>query len=450
MQDSPLVSRERSLALACEAAGIGTWQWEMATDQLHYDSVARRICGIPEGGPVARDLVRHLIHDDDQERVTQITAAALDPVRRQRAIYKCRIRRPADGAIRWLRATGTAEFSHDGADAHPVHYLGTVQDVTLEEESAAQLRESEARLRLAMDAADLAVWELDTASGRLTPSPELNRLLGFEEDASPTLEEARSRYAPGERERVAAEGEAVRASGGDRMQTAARFRMPDGTERHLLIRAQVAPSSQGPAPRVIGVLADITEARQRELRLELLNRELRHRLLNLITVLSAIVRRTLEGSERQALLLGRLHAFGEGVQAMLQERRDAAELSDLLQRIISPFDGDRRIKFDGPRLQLSPNSATACALAFHELATNALKYGALRDPAGRVTVSWTVGDGRACVIWEETVSNPIAIPQTTGFGSTLVTKLLFHPPDNAHLAFEETGVRCILNVTVEV
>jgi PAS domain S-box-containing protein len=421
----------------------------MAADALHYDPVARSICGIPEEGPIPRDLVRRLIHDDDQARVTEVTAAALDPALRRPAVYRCRIRRPSDGAVRWVRATGTAEFASEGPDAPAIRYLGTVQDVTLEEESAAQLRESEARLRLALDAAGLALWELDTASGQLTPSAELNRLLGFPEDAAPTLEEARSRYAPGEQDRVAAEGAAIRAAGGDRMQTTARFLMPDGSERHLMIRAQIAPSSDGPAPRVIGVMADVTEERLRELRLEVINGELRHRLLNLIAVMSAIVRRTLEGSDRQAVLQGRLQAFGEGIQAMLQAKEDAAELSDLLKRIIQPFDDHDRISFEGPRLQLAPTSASACALAFHELATNALKYGALHDPEGTITIRWTSSGGRARVLWQERTLQPITVPERTGFGSALITRLLFRAPDTARLEFEDTGVRCILDLTVE-
>ncbi len=449
MNGSSLVSRERSLTLACEAAGIGTWQWDMAADALHYDPVARAICGIPEEGPVPRDLVRRLIRDDDQARVTEVTAAALDPARRMPAVYRCRITRPSDGAVRWVRATGTAEFAGDDPHAAAVRYLGTVQDVTHEEETAAQLRESEARLRLAMDAAGLALWEVDTATEQLTPSAGLNRLLGFPDDSMPTLEEARSRYAPGEQERVAAEGAAIRAAGGDRMQTTARFLMPDGSERHLMIRAQVAPLSGGPSPRVIGVVADVTEERRRELRLEIINGELRHRLLNLIAVMSAIVRRTLEGSDRQAVLQGRLQAFGEGIQAMLQAKEDAAELSDLLRRIIQPFDDHDRITFDGPRVQLAPSAASACALAFHELATNALKYGALHDPEGTVTIKWTASGGRAHVCWQERTALPITAPEKSGFGSALITKLLFQAPDTARLEFGEGGVRCVLDLTVE-
>jgi two-component sensor histidine kinase len=288
------------------------------------------------------------------------------------------------------------------------------------------------------------------ATGTLTPSPELNRLLGFPPEARPTAEEARSRYAPGERERVAAEGEAIWAAGGDRIQTTARFVMPDGSERHLLIRAQVKPGSGGDAPRVIGVLADVTEAERREKRLQLVNRELHHRLLNLISVISVIARRSFSDEAERERFEGRLQAMGLGIRATLGGDGGAAELPDLLHRITDPFEeAVRRIQVEGPRMRLPAVAASACAFAFHELATNAMKYGALRDPAGAIAVSWTRAGGRARIEWRETLGVPLAPPEAVGFGSTLITRMLFRPPDSAAFEFTATGVLCRLDVGIE-
>lgn len=445
-----LIPPNRSLRLACEAADIGTWQWDMAQDQLHYDPVARKICGLPAEGPVPRELARELVHVEERDRVSALSSAALDPVRRERAIYLCRITRASDGAVRRIRATGQARFDRRGPSGRAVHYLGTVQDITDESEAEERLQQSEARLRLAMDAAGLAVWEVDLASGTLTPSPELNRLLGFPANALPTLEDARSRYAPGERDRITAEGDAIRAAGGDRIQTTARFIMPDGSEKHLLIRAQIAPGAAGPNPRVIGVLADVTEARSREERLNLVNRELHHRLLNLITVISAISRKTITDPAESRKLQDRLRAMGEGIRTTLGGNLASADLMDLLTKIAEPFEEAKgRFQIEGPSIRLPAGSAGACALAFHELLTNALKYGALSDPRGAIEVKWQTSGDRAQIQWSETLGRRLSGPRSAGFGSTLITKLLFHPPDTASIEYRESGVLCRLDVTAE-
>ena len=250
---------------------------------------------------------------------------------------------------------------------------------------------------------------------------------------------------------MTAEGDAIRAAGGDRIQTTARFLMPDGSERHLLIRAQVAPGATGPTPRVIGILADVTEARLREERLSLVNRELHHRLLNLITVISAISRNTISNPVARMNLQGRLRAMGEGIRTTLGSNLAAADFAMLLNRVAEPFEETKgRFEVDGPPLRLSAGSAGACALAFHELLTNALKYGALQDPHGEIKVKWKTDGDRARIEWRETLGTRLTPPISAGFGSTLITKLLFHPPDTAAIEYRESGITCRLDVTAEL
>ena len=126
------------------------------------------------------------------------------------------------------------------------------------------LRESEQRLRLAIDAGRLAIWEYDVASGQIKPSPELNELLGFPRDDVFDIVEARTRYYPGDRERLQAAGQAALASGNRFFQVEFRFRRPDEIYRWLQLRAEILCDGEGRPRSVVGVLLDIDERRRTE------------------------------------------------------------------------------------------------------------------------------------------------------------------------------------------
>ncbi|MEO5806148.1 PAS domain-containing protein [Devosia sp.] len=161
-----------------------------------------------------------------------------------------------DGAYRWHIARAVPIPGKSGA---PLRWIGTNTDIDEQKRSAQALAESEARLRLAIGAGQLAVWELDLATLRITPSPALNQLYGFPPDASPSTEDYLSRYAPGERERVDRLGAEASARGDAEIEVEVRHIWPDGTEKWLLIRALTLGADQAGPARVIGVAIDITE-----------------------------------------------------------------------------------------------------------------------------------------------------------------------------------------------
>src|SRR5690606_35449772 len=140
---------------------------------------------------------------------------------------------------RWIMAYGEAFFDR-AEPPDPVNYIGTFQDITEQIEFQNRVMNSEARLRMAMEAGGLAVWELDTTSDKITPSPELNALFGFGPDALPTAEELRARYAPGERERVQKLGAEAAARGENRIGVEVKLALPDESSRWVLIQAQMA------------------------------------------------------------------------------------------------------------------------------------------------------------------------------------------------------------------
>jgi PAS domain S-box-containing protein len=142
--------------------------------------------------------------------------------------------------------------------------VGTLQDVTEHWQLREQRFASEARLRLAIEAGRMAVWEVDLASDVVTGSPELNQLLGFPRDAKPTVEEMRAFYYPGEGERLRGIGQAALARGERFFEAEFRYLWPDGSVRWLLLRAEVLLDAGRQPLRVIGVLLDVTDRRRTE------------------------------------------------------------------------------------------------------------------------------------------------------------------------------------------
>jgi PAS domain S-box-containing protein len=135
------------------------------------------------------------------------------------------------------------------------------RDWTERAEAERALRESETRLRLAVEAGRLAVWEFDAVRGELKPSPELNEMLGFARDAAPTLEHLRAGYLPGEQQRVQAAGQEALARGERFFQVEYRYRRADGPVRWMLLRAEILFAADRTVAGVVGVLLDVTERR---------------------------------------------------------------------------------------------------------------------------------------------------------------------------------------------
>jgi PAS domain S-box-containing protein len=160
-----LASRQlgRRLDIALLASGIGIWEWDLATHHFTFTTRARDIFGF-ETGPVTRERLQEAIHPEDVPEVLRLSSAALDPLVRSRSTYRYRIRRQTDGAVRWIEAHGEAVFQVRNGQEAAQSYIGTFEDITPAVEREQQLAEESARLALALEAGQLAVWELDVLS----------------------------------------------------------------------------------------------------------------------------------------------------------------------------------------------------------------------------------------------------------------------------------------------
>ena len=113
----------------------------------------------------------------------------------------------------------------------------------------------------------------------------------------------------------------------------------------------------------------------------------------------------------------------------------------IVKLALAPFCGAGRCEVDGPDVKLSPQTAVSLALAIHELATNATKYGALSADTGRILVNWTAEDGTFVLTWREVDGPPVKQPEGEGFGMRLIRRsLAAELRGNVEVDFLETGV----------
>ena len=167
------------------------------------------------------------------------------------------------------------------------------------------------------------------------------------------------------------------------------------------------------------------EARALLARYELLARELQHRTKNLLSVILSIASASLrEGGDGSEALVDRLHSLAKAQDLIFEEGGSGAQLEHVVRSIVDSFGA--RISIEGPPVYLKAGVAQGFALIVHELATNAVKYGALTVPSGRISVRWSLDAGleepTVSFAWEERGGRPVAPPEHRGFGSLLLEK----------------------------
>ena len=187
----------------------------------------------------------------------------------------------------------------------------------------------------------------------------------------------------------------------------------------------------GRCSRFLGVMRDITEEVRAEERKALLAGELSHRVKNVVTVAQSVVDATLRESadlpSARAAVASRLRALGQAHELLLADAWDAAAVDAIVARTLDDFGvGVGRIAVEGPPVRLAAGPALQLALALHELCTNAAKYGALSEPAGRVEVNWALTgrepDERFRFAWREEGGPPVRPPSRRGFGGRILER----------------------------
>jgi two-component sensor histidine kinase len=182
-----------------------------------------------------------------------------------------------------------------------------------------------------------------------------------------------------------------------------------------------------------------------------LKHELIHRMKNMLAVINSIVSHSILSARSvphaAEVTAARLAAYARVQEVFSEGAWSDADLHQVVAAAIAPhFDGmESRITFDGPPIRLNAQHSLAIALALHELATNAAKYGALSDGNGRVTVRWCMDDDRFVFEWHESDGPATTPPEEQGFGSILTDRIVpAYFSGHAHKVFDSNGLRYTL------
>lgn len=250
--------------LALDAARMGWWTYNPVTRISSWDEGYRRIFGVSTQSMPNDEILARIIHPDDLPVLWARVELALNPDNPQPFAAEYRIRRPDDGQLRWIEAHGVATFEGEGAARHAVNLVGTVADITVRRQVEEDLRNAEARFRMAQSAAKAGAWEWDLQTNENWWSDSLWPLYGLAPQSCPPSYEAwRQTIHPDDREAaVQAVSEAARQ--GIELSTEWRVVDPQGGERWLMSRGQPVLDDQGRTVRYRGIVLDITDRKRTE------------------------------------------------------------------------------------------------------------------------------------------------------------------------------------------
>ena len=226
-----------------------------------------------------------------------------------------------------------------------------------------------------------------------------------------------------------------------------------GTPKWWDVVVTAVPGVSDSPVRLIAASRDITERKQAEQREVLLAGELAHRGRNLLSVVQVIVSRTLSGTrplaEAREVLANRLQALARSQSIVLVDGIEGVPLAETIATECEAF--SEQVKADGPKVMMNPKVAQTFALLVHELATNAMKHGALSQPGGRIAICWSIaGAGAGARFkfhWQESGGPPVVAPTRQGFGRVVLEKLVLAEFGIAPAVnFDSGGLRYELDV----
>ncbi|KAF0676759.1 sensor histidine kinase [Profundibacterium mesophilum] len=412
---------------------IGTWVWNLQDGTFTADERFARTFGLDPaaartGLPLAQAV--RIIHPEDRDQVDRLIERAM----REGGDYRARYRtRHADGQYRWVEACGHCE---QDAAGQPIRFPRVLIDIEKHLRVETALRRREADLALLLDATADAFYAVDTEGRTTRCNAAFLRMLGFngpEEVVGRKLHDVihhshpdGSHYAHEDCPiyRVAGTGEVAHVDH-------ELFFRTDGTS--FPVEYWVQPVFwEGALQGAVCTILDISERRQAEDSRQLLLRELNHRIKNLFSITASMIQMTARSASSvdemaqalrgRVLSLSRAHDLITTAISRTDDPDAPSDLAQLIETVMAPHIGTRpgALSAAGPALPIGPSATTSLALILHELATNAVKYGALSEPRGTVSITWTRNDAGLTLEWRESGGPGLeGAPTRRGFGSRL-------------------------------
>jgi PAS domain S-box-containing protein len=320
-----------------------------------------------------------------------------------------------------------------------------------------ELRTNEERLRLATQAGRVGVWEWDLATDEVTWTDSLYAIHGLAKGTfAGTAEAVSATIHPEDRSRVAAAARNCIATG-QPYEIEFRIQRPNGQVAWVFSTAAIV-REDGKPTRLVGALIDITERKSADAQRDLLVAELSHRVKNTLATVISIAHQSFSKGpsieEARQSFDGRIRALAHTHGRLAEGNWSGVSFETIVLDELLPYrheDGGN-VRIRGPKITLAPKQAVILGMAFHELATNAAKHGALSAKSGAVDIAWDFDrPGSALRIrWAETGGPTVVPPRRSGFGRLLLERALASDlQGTVALDFAARGLTCDITVPLD-
>jgi PAS domain S-box-containing protein len=434
--EADLTATEARLRRAQELGGAVPFEWDAQADHLIAPPSFRALYGVGPDEPFDMTAFLERLHPDDSARVAADHRRLLAEPGPYESEFRALL---PDGSVRWILSRGEAILDGNGA----VQGIAGINiDITARKHTEDELRRSkrEARARfrelkalyqnapvgLALLDRELRFVRINEALARLNGLSVDDHIGRFVFDIVPPLKD----IAEPVFRRVLDTGKPVTD-----VEIEGETPNAPGVQRCWVEHFYPLKDEAGAVTGIGVVCEEVTEHRRAERARDLLSRELSHRIKNLFAVISSIVRLSARGNEAvqdfAKTVGGRIEALGRAHDYVRPADRDhygpvrsARHLHSLVNAILEPWTDDgERIRLSGENPVIGSGAATALALAIHEFATNAVKYGALSMPGGTIEITCSLDVETFNLVWAERGGPPIDQPPIRqGFGTTLARR----------------------------
>jgi two-component sensor histidine kinase/DNA-binding response OmpR family regulator len=319
------------------------------------------------------------------------------------------------------------------------------------EATNAKLVQSEQLRGLALAAAQMGSWDWDVERGEGSWDDGQCRIFGVDPHTfTPKLENVRALLHADD---LPALRDAIHLLGrdGEARQVAFRAVRPDGEVRRCVCVAAVRFGPSGKLERVSGVTIDVTERKKAEEHQSLLSREVDHRAKNALAIVQAIVRLTRAPDIKSYVgaIEGRIGALSRVHSLLSKARWEGADIASIAAEEMQPYNDQERQRFatEGPAILVPPAIGQTLGLAFHELATNAAKYGALSSMSGRTRLTWALHPDLLVIEWIESGGPPVEKPSIMGFGvKTILAAVERQLHGRVEFDWRKEGLHCTFSI----
>ena len=463
--EAALRESEARYRSAARIGRTGSWEADFAAGVRRWSPEGMALFGLdlPDGKGRAGgegDEWLASLHPDDRDVLARIRAGL---ERDDRLTVDYRIVR-SDGRVAWLQ--GHAEVVARDAEGRVARLLNVAADITERRSAEQGLRDSDERFAQFAASSSDALWVRDAATLAMEyVSPAIQPIYGVgPKDFLGDVERWLTVILPEDRETALVHLEQAKAGGAVVHEFRIR-RQADGEERWIRNTDFPLYDAHGRVQRIGGIAEDVTDARKAFERQGVLTAELQHRTRNLMGLVRSVADKTMarsaDLSDFRRRFVDRLNALAR-VQGLLSrlDEWDRVTFGELIRSELSALNGDSdRVTLTGPDgIALRSSTVQTFALAMHELATNALKYGALAQPKGRLAIAWRLDraarDGRPWlhVDWRESgVAMPAggAPPRGGGSGRELIERALpYQLGARTTFVMERDGVHCTIALPV--